>query len=50
MSMAEFTFLPLNWKYAVLTKFGPKKKKKIKIISLSWNLVPTLTRICKIHW
>ena len=31
MSMAEFTFLPLNWKYSVLTKFGPKKKKKLKL-------------------
>ena len=23
---------------------------KIKIVSLSWNLVPAATRICRIHW
>ena len=27
-----------------------KKKKKIKIVYLSWDLVPKLIRICKIQW
>ena len=32
-----------------LCKFG-KKKKKIQIVSLNWNLVPSLIRICRVQW
>ena len=26
------------------------KKKKIQIVSLNWNLVPSLIRICRVQW
>ena len=30
--------------------FGQIWSKKIKIVSLGWNLVPRLTRVCRIQW
>ena len=42
--MRFFRFRP---EIPFLSKIG---RKKIKIVSLSWNLVPRLIRICKIQW
>ena len=45
-SMMLFTFFVFEWKYP----FWANLVQKIKIISLSWKLVPTLIRACKIQW
>ena len=45
-SMIMFTFFVLEWKYP----FWANLVQKIKIASLSWNLAPTLIRICRIQW
>ena len=45
-SMVIFTFSVFDWKYP----FWANLVQKIKVISLSWNLVPTLIRICRIEW
>ena len=44
--MVVFTFFVLDRKYLFWTKLVPK----IKIVSLSLNLVPKLIRICRIQW
>ena len=41
-----FTFSVLDRKYPFRTNLV----QKIKIISLSWKLVPKLIRICRNHW
>ena len=41
-----FTFSVSEWKYP----FWAKLVQKVKIICLSWNLVPTPIRTCKIQW
>ena len=41
-----FSFFVFEWKYP----FWANLVQKIKIISLSWNLVPTVIRICRIQW
>ena len=45
-SVMLFAFFVFDWKYP----FWANLVQKVKIISLSWNLVPTLTGICKIQW
>ena len=45
-SMIIFTFSVFDRKYP----FWANLVQKVKIISLSWNLVPRLIRICKIQW
>ena len=45
-SMVMFTFSVFEQKY----HFRENLVQKIKIISLSWNLVLTLIRTCRIHW
>ena len=45
-SMVIFTFSIFDCKYPVWANLV----QKIKIISLSWNLVPTVIRICRIQW
>ena len=44
--MVVFTFFVLDRKYLFWTKLVPK----IKIVSLSLNLVPKLIRICRVQW
>ena len=44
--MALFAFSGLDRKHP----FCANLVQKIKIVSLSWNLVPRLIRICKIEW
>ena len=44
--MTLFTFSILEWKHP----FWANLVQKIKIVSLSWNLVPTLIRISRIQW
>ena len=45
-SMILFTFLVFEWKYP----FWANLVQKIKIVTLCWNLVPRLIRICRIQW
>ena len=45
-SMMLFTFFVLDWKYP----FWANLVQKTKVISLSWSLVPSLIRICRIQW
>ena len=44
--MVVFTFSALDWKHP----FRANLVQQIKIIFLSWNLVPWLIRICRIQW
>ena len=44
--MVAFTFYLCHWKY----HFWANLVEKIKIVSLSWNLVPRLTWTCRIQW
>ena len=44
--IAVFTHSFLDQKHPFYSKFT----RKFKIICLSWNLVPSLTRICKNQW
>ena len=44
--MLVFILSALDWKYPVWANLV----RKIKIVSLSWNLVPRLFQICKIRW
>ena len=44
--MMLFSFLVFEWKYP----FWANLVQKIKIVTLSWNLVPTLIRTCRIQW
>ena len=44
--MMLFTLFLFEWKHP----FWANLVQKIKIISLSWNLVPTLIRTCRIEW
>ena len=41
-----FTFFIFEWKCT----FWANLVQKIKIVTLCWNLVPTLIRICRTHW
>ena len=45
-SMVVFTFSVLDQKHT----FWVNLFQKIKIVSLSWNLVPRLIRVCRIQW
>ena len=45
-SMVMFIFSVFDWKYP----FWANLAQKVKIISWSWNFVPRLIRICRIHW
>ena len=45
-SMVMFTSSVFDREYP----FWANLVQKIKILSLSWNLIPTLTRICRIQW
>ena len=45
-SMLIFTFSVFDRKFP----FWANLVQKIKVISLSWNLVPRLIQICKIQW
>ena len=45
-SVMLFTFFVFKWKYP----FWANLVQKMKMISLSWNLVPRLIRICRIQW
>ena len=45
-SIVMFTFSVFDWKYP----FWANLVQKVKIISWSWNLVPTLIRTCRIQW
>ena len=45
-SMVMFIFLVFAWKYP----FWANLVQKIKIVTLSLNLVPTLIRTCRIQW
>ena len=45
-SMVVFIFTVLDRKHTFLVNLV----QKIKIVSLSWNLVPRLIRICRIQW
>ena len=45
-SMVMFIFFVFDWKYP----FWANLVQKVKIISWSWNLVPTLIRTCRIQW
>ena len=44
--MVVFTFSVLDWKHP----FWANLVQKIKIVSLSWNLVPRIIRIRRIQW
>ena len=44
-SMMLFSFLVFEWKCT----FWENLVQKIKIVTLCWNLVPTLIRICRTH-
>ena len=41
--MQKHDFSVLDQKYPFLAKFGPK----IKILTLSWNLMPMIIRVCR---
>ena len=41
-----YLFIYLDWKYPFLANLN----QKIKIVNLSWNLVPRLIWICIIQW
>ena len=41
-----FTFFVFEWK----CPFWANLVQKIKIVTLCWNLVPSLIRICRTHW
>ena len=43
--MLIFLFV-LRWKYLFLANLA----QKIKVINLTWNLLPRLIRICRIRW
>ena len=45
-SMVVFTFSVSEWRCS----FWANLVQKVKIISLSWNLVPTPIRACRIQW
>ena len=45
-SVVMFTFFVFGWKYPVWDNLV----QKIKIVSLRWNLIPRLIRICWIQW
>ena len=45
-SMVMFILSVFDWKYP----FWANLVQKIKIVTLSWNLVPTLIRTCRIQW
>ena len=45
-SMMLFTFFVFDWK----CPFWTNLVQKIKNVSLRWNLMPRLTRICRIQW
>ena len=45
-SVVLFTFSYSDWKYS----FSVNLVQKIKTVSLSWNSVPRLIRICRIQW
>ena len=45
-SMMLFTFFVFEWK----CPFWANLVQKIKIVTLCWNLVPRLIRICRTHW
>ena len=45
-SRVVFTFSVLDWKHP----FWANLLQKIKIVTLSWNVVPRLIQICRIHW
>ena len=45
-SIAMLTFYVLDWKYL----FWANLVQKINMVSLSWDLVPILIRICRIQW
>ena len=45
-SMVMFTFSVSKWKYP----FWANLVQKIKIVSLCWNLAPSLIWICRIQW
>ena len=45
-SMVMFILSVFDWKYP----FWANLVQKVKIISLSWNLVPRLIRVCRIQW
>ena len=44
--MVAFAFSVLDWKYLFWTNWV----SKFKIVSLSWNLVPTRIWACRIQW
>ena len=44
--MVAFAFSVLDWKYLFWTNWV----SKFKIVSLSWNLVPTRIWVCSIQW
>ena len=44
--MVNFIFFVFEWKYL----FWANLVQKIKILTLSWNLVPTIIRTCRIQW
>ena len=43
-SMVMFIFFVFDWKYP----FWANLVQKVKIISLSWNLVPTVIQLCRV--
>ena len=45
-SMVMFILSVFEWKYP----FWANLVQKVKILTLSWNLVPTLIRTCRIQW
>ena len=45
-SIMLFPFLLFEWKYP----FWGNMVQKNKIVTLSWNLVPTIIRTCRIQW
>ena len=45
-SVVVFTFFVSKWKYS----FWANLVQKIKIVSLCWNLAPSLIWICRIQW
>ena len=59
-SLVMFTFSVFNWKYFAgqiswkyldwKYQFDANLVQKIKIVCLSWNLVPRLIWICRIQW
>ena len=45
-SVMLFTFFVFDWKYLCWANLV----QKIKILSLSWNLIRIIIRICRIQW